>query len=253
MKKYEILLAQSDEDPYHPALIRWTLENKGYQVTTTMGSGSAIEMLRKNDFDLVITDLLGVLEKTKELNSKNTAILMLNTKSGMIPVHAIRSVADDYLFIPFELAELELRVANGLERSELKRRNARTESHETRWNDRDPDILRIISHDITGSLVSMSATLKLLSRGYWGNMDEGVTDSLEELLSQTLSLIRLTHRCLGNLSTFNIEVENGTKGAQRGFFNSAEVGTSSVDPFFHRVFHSSPFAKGVSSFHKGVN
>ena len=44
MKKYEILLAQSDEDPYHPALIRWTLENKGYQVTTTMGSGSAIEM-----------------------------------------------------------------------------------------------------------------------------------------------------------------------------------------------------------------
>ena len=253
MKKYEILLAQSDEDPYHPALIRWTLENKGYQVTTALGSGSAIEMLRKNDFDLVITDLLVVLEKIKELNSENTAILMLNTKAGMIPFHDIRSIADDYLFIPFELTELELRVAHGLERSEFKRRDAHAELRDPRRNERDLDTLRIISHDITGSLISMSATLKLLSRGYLGKMDEGVTNSLEELLSQTLSLIRLTERCLGNFSTSNIEVENGTKGAQRGFFNSEQVGTSSVDPFFHRVFHSSPFAKGVSSFHKGVN
>jgi len=254
MKKYEILLAQSDEDPYHPALIRWTLKNKGYQVTTAMGSGSAIEMLRKNDFDLVITDLLVVLEKTKELNPEGIAILMLNTKSGMIPVHAIRSVADDYLFIPFELAELELRVANGLERSELKRRNARTESHEARSNDRDPDTLRIISHDIMGSLISMSATLKLLSRGYWGKMDEGVTNSLEELLSQTVGLIRLTHKCLGNFSTSNLKVKNGTEGVQPSFFNSQQVGTSvSVDPFFHRLSHSSPFPKSASSFHKGAN
>ncbi len=253
MKKYEILLAQSDEDAYRPALIRWTLQKKGFQVTTALGIGSAIETLGKNDFDLVITDLVTVLEKAKEVNPDNTTILMLNTKSGMMPFRDIRSVADDYLFIPFEVTELDLRVTRGLERSELKRRDAHAELSEPRRNEMDLDALRIISHDITGSLISMSATLKLLSRGYWGKMDEGVTNSLEELLSQTLSLIRMTERCLGNFSTFNIEVENGTEGAQPSFLNSRQVGTSSADPFFHKVFHSSPFAKGVSSLHKGAN
>jgi DNA-binding response OmpR family regulator len=253
MKTYEILLAQSDEDAYHPALIRWTLQKKGYRVTTTSGNGSAVEILRKNDFDLVITDLLGVLEKAKELNPENTAILMLNTKSGIIPFQDIRSAADDYLFIPFELTELELRVARGLERSEWKRRRAHPALRERQGNGGDLDTLRILFGDITGSLVSMSATLKLLTRGYWGKMDQGVKKSLEELLSQTVSLVRLTERCLGNFSTSNIEVENGTKGVQRSFFNSQQVSTSSVDPFFHGVFHSSPFAKGNSSFHKGPN
>ncbi len=217
MKKYEILLAQSDEDAYHPALIRWTLQNKGFQITTALGIGSAVETLANNHFDLVITDLLAVLEKAKELSPDNTTIFMLNTKSGMVPFHDIRSIADDYLFIPFELTELELRVAHGLERSELRRRNAHPERREPRRNEREPDTLRIISHDITGSLISMSATLKLLNRGYWGKMDEGVANSLDELLSQTISLIRLTNRSLGNFSTFKIDVKNGAKGEQPGF------------------------------------
>ncbi len=254
MKPYEILLAQSDEDPYHPALIRWTLENKGYHVTPVLGSGPAVEMLRKNDFDLVITDLMAVLEKDKEMNSENIAILMLDSKSGMIPARTIRSVADDYLFIPFELAELEFRVADSIERSKRKQRDARVESNGARWSEMDLDILTIISNDITGSLFSMSATLKLLSRGYLGEMDKGVKNSLEELLSQTVSLIRLTERYLGNFSTFHVKVENGTKAAQPGFSHLQQVGSSlSVDPFFHRVFHSSPFTKSASSLHKGAN
>ncbi len=254
MKKYEILLAQSDEDSYHPALIRWALENKGYHVTAALGSGPAMEMLRKNDFDLVITDLIVVLEKNKELNSENIAILMLETKSGTIPIRAVRSVADDYLFIPFELAELEFRVADGIERTERRQREAREEWHGVRWREMGLDILTILSHDITGSLFSMSATLKLLSRGYLGEMDKGVRNGLEELLSQTVSLIRLTERYLGSFSSFPIGVKNGTNGAHPRFFNSRQVGPSlSVDPFFHRVLHSSPFSKNASSFHKGAN
>ncbi len=253
MKKYEILLAQSDEDAYHPALIRWTLEKKGFQVTTALGIGAAIETLANNLFDLVITDLLAVLEKAKELSPDNTTIFMLNTKSGMTPFQDIRSIADDYLFIPFELTELELRVAHGLERSELRRRNAHPQRREPGRTERDLDTLKIISHDITGSLISMSATLKLLSRGYLGKMDKGIKDSLEELLSQTTSLIRLTHRCLGNSSLFDVEAGNGTAGVRRGFFNSQQAGSSPVDPFFHKVFHSSPIDERVPGIHKSAN
>lgn len=52
--------------------------------------------------------------------------------------------------------------------------------------------LKILLHDIRGSLVSMSATLKLLTRGYYGKMDEGVTSHLKELLSKTISLNGMT-------------------------------------------------------------
>jgi UDP-N-acetylmuramate--alanine ligase len=61
--------------------------------------------------ELVITDILPVLEKAKELNPEIMAILVLATSSRSIPtVHAIRSSADDYLFKPFGLAEIEMTV-----------------------------------------------------------------------------------------------------------------------------------------------
>ena len=56
--------------------------------------------------------------------------------------------------------------------------------------------LRIMLHDVRGSLVSMSATLKLLTRGYYGKMDEGVTNHLKELLSKTISLNGMTEEYL---------------------------------------------------------
>ena len=56
--------------------------------------------------------------------------------------------------------------------------------------------LKIMLHDIRGSLVSMSATLKLLTRGYYGKMDEGVTNHLKELLSKTISLNGMTEEYL---------------------------------------------------------
>ncbi len=58
------------------------------------------------------------------------------------------------------------------------------------------DTLRIMLHDVRGSLISISATLKLLSRGYYGKMDESVMDHLKELLSKTISLNGMTEEYL---------------------------------------------------------
>lgn len=51
-----------------------------------------------------------------------------------------------------------------------------------------PDIL---AHDLRGSLVSISATLKLLGSGYYGKMDEPVSVKLEELLKRMNGLIHM--------------------------------------------------------------
>jgi len=57
--------------------------------------------------------------------------------------------------------------------------------------------LKIMSHDIRGSLISVSATLKLLSRGYYGKLDSQVAEHLDGVLSRMVSLIGATEECLG--------------------------------------------------------
>ena len=67
--------------------------------------------------------------------------------------------------------------------------------------------LKIMLHDIRGSLVSMSATLKLLARGYYGKMDEGVTNHLKELLSKTISLNGMTEEYLSRAFSVDGDLE----------------------------------------------
>ena len=212
MKKYEILLGQPDEEPYHPMAIRWFLEGKGYQVTSAMGSSAAIKMLHEQHFDLVITDLLAVLEKAKELNPEMMAILMVTDKCRLIPLpNSIRRVADDYLFVPFELAELEVRVANCFEKSELRRRNPHSEAHRLGFNGDSLNMVGILAHDIRGSLLSLEATLRLLIRGYYGEMDEGVVSNLQGMLSRLLCSVGMTEECLSEMFSVHEDLEAETE------------------------------------------
>ncbi len=55
----------------------------------------------------------------------------------------------------------------------------------------------VMSRDIRTSLLSMLATLKLLNRGYYGNMDEGVAHQTKNLLSSTTRLLGRVDACLG--------------------------------------------------------
>jgi signal transduction histidine kinase len=82
------------------------------------------------------------------------------------------------------------------------RRNSQLESQKPNLDEKVLNIVRIMSHDIRDSLVSMSATLKLLMRGYYGTMDEGVANNLKDLLSKAVGLIGLTEEYMG--LTFSI-------------------------------------------------
>ena len=113
MKKVEILLALAEEVSHGRMVIQSALEEKGYRVTTETKDEPAMERIRTRDFDLVVTDLLTVLETAKVSNPGILAILILATSSRSIPtIHAIRSSADDYLFRPFGLAEMDMRISH---------------------------------------------------------------------------------------------------------------------------------------------
>jgi len=213
MKKVEILLALADEDPDNLILIQSALKKIGYRVTTETKDKSATEKIPIYDFDLVITDILTVLEKAKDLNPEIMAILVLATSSRSIPtVHAIRSSADDYLFRPFGLAELEMRISHSIEKLELRPKGCPPESFDLGLNEKILNIVKALSHDVRGSLLSMSATLKLLSRGHYGKMDEAVVHRIKDLFSKTSGLIGITEEYLGRSfsvnNDLNTEVES---------------------------------------------
>jgi K+-sensing histidine kinase KdpD len=76
-------------------------------------------------------------------------------------------------------------------------RHAQPESYNHPLDGETLNILKIMSHDLRGSLISIMATLKLLSRGYYGRMDEGVENQVEELLGRVAQLIGMSEECLG--------------------------------------------------------
>ena len=208
MKKVEILLALADEDLQGLRVIQFALEKKGYQVTTETKDESFTERIPMSDFDLVITDLLAVLEKAKELNPEIMAILVLATSSRSISTaHAIRSSADDYLFRPFGLAEFEMRVSQCIEKLEVHHRNPQPESFDLSLNEKMLNMVKALSHDVRGSLLSISATLKLLSRGYYGKMDEAVVQRIKDLFSKTSGLIGITEEYLGRSFSVNNDLD----------------------------------------------
>jgi hypothetical protein len=88
-------------------------------------------------------------------------------------------------------------------------RSFRDSAPEAPKPEKDVDIptLLTVSRDIRGSLLSMLATLKLLNRGYYGKMDEGVAKKIGELLCHATRVAGIAEACLERTSPGNEEVE----------------------------------------------
>ncbi len=89
----------------------------------------------------------------------------------------------------------------------FKKKNAQQESCFHTMNKQILNMLKIMSHDLRGSLVSISATIKLLNRGYYGKMDEGVQNKLNELFEKTIGLIGISEDFLGRAFTVSGDLQ----------------------------------------------
>jgi hypothetical protein len=72
-------------------------------------------------------------------------------------------------------------------------------------------LVKIMSHNIRVSLLSMLATLKLLNRGYYGKMDEEVAHKIKELLSRATRLTGTAEECLGRTHAVIEDLEMGVR------------------------------------------
>ncbi|HEB29699.1 hypothetical protein LCGC14_2083900 [marine sediment metagenome] len=127
MKQYEILLA--DDDPFLLTGVGMVLEKEGYKVTTAESGEEAVELLKKTEFDLVMTDQVmnglngtQVLKKVKELNPVTKVIILTGYDTLAVAIDALRLHADDFLLKPCDPKDMINKVKQCLVNLELSRK-----------------------------------------------------------------------------------------------------------------------------------
>jgi DNA-binding response OmpR family regulator len=113
-----------------------TLQRVGYNVNEAASGEEALDVMKKQRYDVVLTDirmpgLTGVelLRKIKEVAPDAIVILMTGYASLGTAVEALRLGAHDYLIKPSSSQDIRQSVARGIERSRnLKRRRALLDS-----------------------------------------------------------------------------------------------------------------------------
>jgi two-component system response regulator PilR (NtrC family) len=106
------------------------LKKEGYSVTTAEDGEAAGRLIRKEMFDLVLTDVkmpkisgLQVLKTVKEA-SPDTIVLMITAfASTEAAIEAMKEGAYDYLTKPFQIEEVKLIIRNALEKKRLRAEN----------------------------------------------------------------------------------------------------------------------------------
>jgi len=129
--KHRILIVEDDEIFLRP--LQRTLEVAGYEVLVVPSGEDAIDLLKNDDVDLVLTDkrLPGIdgveIVRRIKADHSNLAVVVM-TAYGTIgsAVEAMRLGAEDYLVKPFDAAEVLMVLRRAIEFHELKAANRAT-------------------------------------------------------------------------------------------------------------------------------
>ena len=106
------------------------LRKEGYQVTTVNSGRDALEKIRMEPFDVVLSDIkmpevggVDVLRAAKETNRDIVAFMMTAYASTATAVEALRLGAADYFTKPFSMDELRMKIRQHLESRRLRHEN----------------------------------------------------------------------------------------------------------------------------------
>jgi DNA-binding NtrC family response regulator len=120
------ILIADDHDPLRRALAR-ALTEAGHDVEEAVNGTLAIQRLHETSVDVVVTDFrmggadgLDVLRTAKALHPTTVVILMTAFGTVHTAVEAMKIGAFDYVPKPFEIEEMEVKIAKALEHRRLR-------------------------------------------------------------------------------------------------------------------------------------
>jgi len=111
-------------------LLSVVFKKEGYSVKSNPGTPKVFELLEETDFDLLICDIkmpqvdgMEVLKRLKAAKPIVPVIMITAFGSVKQAVEALRLGAMDYIMKPFDIEELKVLAANGLEQKRLREEN----------------------------------------------------------------------------------------------------------------------------------
>jgi signal transduction histidine kinase len=173
------------------------LESKGFRTKVTETAAEALGTLSACLFDLVImklhsgqTDRVALLPKIKELCPKAKLIIM--SDQAALPVEAYEVAVDDFIIMTCSSAQLWRQIFSCLESITYKPLISPPEERLNPVNRQALNRLGIMFHDIRGSMVAITAGLKLLMRRSKGSLGEDSDKLLEVTFNKAKTLISMT-------------------------------------------------------------
>jgi DNA-binding NtrC family response regulator len=144
----------TEDDNTQREIIRDILTASNYDATACSGAAEALDTIRKDNVDLLLTDLrmpemdgLELLREAKKLRPDMEVVVMTAYATVQTAVTAMKEGATDYLAKPFDKDELLLVVERALERGSLKRENV--------------ELRRLVTDSVSlGSIVGQSEPMR---------------------------------------------------------------------------------------------
>jgi two-component system response regulator AtoC len=177
------ILVADDHDSLRRGIVR-ALSDAHHEVDEAPNGNIAIEKLHEGQYDVVLSDLkmggsdgMDVLRTAKSLHPNTAVILMTAFGSIHTAVEAMKIGAFDYVQKPFEIEEMELKIAKAIEHRRLK--------HEIEY-------LRHTQQDIydfdkivgaSGALQSVLAIVKKVAKSNTTCLIRGETGTGKELIA----------------------------------------------------------------------
>jgi len=107
------------------------LSKEGYDVTATADPTDAVAKIEKEDYDLLIADLmmpemsgLELLARAKGIDPGLNVIVMTAFASVDSAIEALKKGASDYVTKPFKVDEIKIAIEKALEQKKIVRENA---------------------------------------------------------------------------------------------------------------------------------
>ena len=106
------------------------LKRQGYHVSVAENGKTALNAINKNVFDLVISDIrlpdmtgIDILKHSKKTSPETDFILITAFASQETAVEAVKNGAADYVYKPFDIDDLKIKIANCISKKKLEREN----------------------------------------------------------------------------------------------------------------------------------
>ena len=119
MESYKVMII--DDEKIVGDMAKMSLEREGYRVETFLNGETALERLRQERFDVVVTDLkmkgidgMEVLRTVKELYP-GTKVIMITAFANLdTAIAALRGDVHDFFPKPVKIKELKVSIARAL-------------------------------------------------------------------------------------------------------------------------------------------